>query len=175
MCINLVSLWISSYYLQISLNVQTSTLKLLKVTNKPTIINWLEHADYLHYFVRLYHLMVVEVSIDGEAMASDFPLVAWWPPLAPSQDPGITLRPEELSGALILCPMNNHYVRFSVFILQHERNSKIIFKLRTNLITLREEMCSLIFLLYITIVVCKPFNPNKFSFQIKLELHSILL
>lgn len=56
-----------------------------------------------------YHLVVVEVSIDGEAMASYLPLVAWRPSLTPPQNPGVTLCPEELATALtVLCPINTH-------------------------------------------------------------------
>jgi len=61
--------------------------------------------------------MVVEVSVDGEAMASDLPLVAGRAPLPPSQDAGVALRPEELSRALtVLCPINSQYYSQSVLI-----------------------------------------------------------
>lgn len=46
------------------------------------------------------HLVVVEVAVDGEAMAPDLPLVARRAPLAPPQDAGVALRPEQLGGGL---------------------------------------------------------------------------
>ena len=56
-----------------------------------------------------YHLMVIEVPIDGEAMSPYPPLVARRPSLATPQNPSITLCPQELGGALIvLCPINTY-------------------------------------------------------------------
>lgn len=54
--------------------------------------------------------MVIKVSVDGEAVTADFPLVARRAPLAASQHPGVTLCPEQLSGALaFFCAVNNQY------------------------------------------------------------------
>lgn len=49
------------------------------------------------------HLVVVEVAVDGEAMAPDLPLVARRPSLASAQDSGVALRPEELRRAVVFC------------------------------------------------------------------------
>ena len=66
-----------------------------------------------HYnAVSKFYLVVVEMTVDGEAMAPYPPLVTRRPFLAPPQNPSITLCPHELGGAivivLILCPMRRH-------------------------------------------------------------------